>query len=200
MNYKKIIEEIRNLPWEEYDPHSIVFISLISAIEFANSLRCAIRAYPENKNLAEMASGELQTNNLIYGDYNTIGDHSDFLKHFIYGNSEMLKKGGAILNQNLRNAGYSYNENVAKLGDDKIKAMTIFSREQELPNIFKKIMEAHAWEKLGLGFYKYYLKRHIELDGDEGGHANLTKDFELDEDVLEKFYKIRLTLYGSLET
>ncbi len=76
--------------------------------------------------------------------------------------------------------------------------MTIFSREHELPNIFEKILTAHNWNALGFGFYKYYLERHIELDGGEGGHANLVADFETDNKVLLKFYKARLELYQSL--
>lgn len=92
-----------------------------------------------------------------------------------------------------------YQDAVEALGDNKVRAMTIFSREQELPDIFKNILAAHDWEALGLGFYKYYLERHMELDSQDGGHAELTKGFELDEAVLEKFYQIRLDLYKALE-
>lgn len=71
--------------------------------------------------------------------------------------------------------------------------MTVFSREQELPNIFERILNSHDWK--GLEFYKYYLEHHIQIDSQEGGHSDLTSHFELDEGVLEKFYKARYEFY-----
>jgi hypothetical protein len=195
MEYKKIVNEIRELPWAQYDPKKIIFLSLCSAKEFAESLRCAITAYPQNENLDKMAGGELKTNNLSFVDYTTYGDHWEFLNHFCgkHGINVVYVGDKCFLAQK------DYQEAVRSLGDNKVRAMTIFSREQELPDIFHKIVDAHDWNALGLGFFKYYLDRHITIDSADGGHSDLTKDFPLDEKVLEKFYTIRLQLYRSLE-
>ena len=160
--YKKIISEIQNLPWVEYSPEEIIYISLCSATEFAVSLKCALKVYPENVDLREMAHGELRTNNLSYGDYSRTGDHWQFLDHFCQDQkSGIFSK--VHCKQKIACAVNKYN-NVLESMTDSERAMTIFSREHELPNIFEKILEAHDWDSLGFGFYKYYLDRHIELD------------------------------------
>ena len=194
MRYKNLVQAIRELPWHLYDPKSIIYLSWATAVEFAKSLRCALEVYPQNQNLHEMALGELKTTNLSYDGYNQIGDHSEFLAHFVDKNTKMKE-----INDKVFFARKTYWEAVEALGGNKVRAMTIFSREQELPDIFKSILKSHDWDALGLGFFKYYLERHIELDSEDGGHADLTKEFELDEEVLEKFYQIRLDLYKALE-
>jgi hypothetical protein len=194
MAYKLLVQAIRKLPWHQYDPQMIVYLSWVTAVEFAESLRCALRAYSQNKSLNEMAIGELKTGNLSYGDYNKIGDHYEFLAHFTEKILPIKK-----ISPRIFSAREKYWDEVRNLGDDTTRAMTIFSREQELPDIFQSILKAHDWEKERLGFFKYYLERHIELDGEDGGHADLTKGFELDESVLKKFYQSRLNMYKALE-
>lgn len=194
MSYKNLVQTIRDLPWNTYDPKSIIYLSWATAVEFAESLRCALDAYPQNQNLHEMALGELKTTNLAYDGYKKIGDHHEFLAHFVDKNTTHKE-----INDKVFLARKTYWESVRTLGDNKVRAMTIFSREQELPDIFKNILKAHDWEGLGFGFFKYYIERHVELDGEDGGHADLTKDFKLDENVLEEFYQIRLDMYKSLE-
>jgi hypothetical protein len=192
MSYKLLVQQIRELPWHTYKPKSIMYLSWCTAVEFAESLRCAILAYPDNENLKEMAEGELNTDNLSYDDYNRNGDHQDFLSHFLDKNVYMSN-----ISDEVFNARKAYWEGVKALGDDTVRAMTIFSREQELPGIFEVILKSHDWKKFP--WFRYYLERHIELDSQDGGHAELTKEFPLDESVLEKFYQLRLDLYKSLE-
>ncbi len=191
--YKKIVEEIKSLPWSTYDPKAIIYTSKITAIEFGGTLREILPAFPGNQALAEMADGELMTNNLKYGEYNKYGDHSEFLIYF------SGKRGIAlpVISNGITNACDNYRRITGGFNRQE-KAMTIFSREQELPGIFETILNAHDWAGLGLGFYGYYLKRHIELDSAAGGHGDLTKAFPLDEEVLYKFYTARLELYKSL--
>ena len=195
--YKNIVSEITNLPWSQFDPKEIIYLSLTSAVEFAQSLRCALNVYPENTNLQQMAYGELNTNNLYYDDYSRKGDHWQFLDHFCQD-----QKSGIFISVHwkykIASACDKYYKTLESMSDAE-RAMTIFSREHELPNIFEEILRAHKWRALGFGFYEYYLERHIELDGEEGGHANLVADFETDDEVLLKFYKARLELYQSLQ-
>ncbi len=193
MLYKETIQEIRDLPWSHYHPFSITVLSLASAKEFAESLRSALRAHPKNANLRKMAAGELDTNNLQYGGYvgeDKRGDHYQFLEYFVnrFGvHAKFMKERSEV-------AVNDYLETVNSM-DSQQRAMTVFSREQELPNIFEEILKAHNWQAYGLGFYEYYLQKHIELDSEEGGHGDLTNGFPLDENVLDRFYTARLTMY-----
>ncbi len=196
MAYKKLVQNIKDLPWYLYDPKSIIFLSWCAALEFAESLRCALEAHPENESIHQMALGELSTRNLSYDDYNSVGDHHQFLEYFIRKNEEEYKD----ISVKILTGASNYVSNIRRnFKENKDRAMTIFSREQELPDIFEKILKSHNWDKLGLGWFRYYLERHIELDSSDGGHAELTKDFELDEKVLEMFYTIRLNLYKALK-
>ena len=196
--YKEIVSQIKNLPWNTYDPKEIIILSWISAIEFAKSLHCALGVYPGNVKLKEMARGELNTDNLSYDNYSHKGDHWQFLDHFCFTwcKSEIYTQ--LQWRHKVARACSKYDE-VLKSMSNTERAMTVFSREYELPNIFKEILKAHDWDSLKLGYYKYYLERHIELDNEEGGHANLVADFETNDEVLLRFYKARLELYQSLQ-
>lgn len=188
--YKEKVQQILELPWELYHPFSIVMISLATAQEFAESLRLALEVFPDDKNLQLMATGELQTTNLRYRSYDRQGDHFEFLLHFMNKfptHANLFIRLSSHVTEEYRDVLYSMNK--------EERAMTIFSREQELPNIFHEILNSHSWGDFGLGFYKYYLEEHIRLDSEEGGHAELTQDHELDPEVLDRFYTARLNLY-----
>jgi len=189
--HKQSIREIRNIDWKAFDPLSIIFPSLFSAREFAGSLRVTLNCLQWNPKqerlLKEMAAGELQTDNLQYEDYSKVGDHWEFLNHFI-------EKLDLDCSFSTHHAGDRY-DNAVKMCKASERAMTIFSREIELPGIFVEILTAHRWKDLGYVFYEYYLKRHIQLDTGEGGHGDLTKTFNCDPRVLDHFWSIRLKLY-----
>jgi len=194
--YRDVVSQIKNLPWNTYDPKKIIFCSLYSALEFAESLKCALEVFPENQELLKMASGEIQTDNLVFDDYNKSGDHWQFLDHFCQDQKSRIFT--EIHWTNLSKYCETYYTAVSNM-PKKQRAMTIFSREQELPTIFNEILKSHDWESLRLGFFKYYLERHIELDSAEGGHGELTKDFELEDNLLLTFYTARLAMYKGLQ-
>lgn len=190
MSYKDTVQQIRDLPWSRYHPFSIVTLSLASAMEFAESLRCAIKVHPGNKDLLKMAQGELATDNLVFGGYRGTGDHWQFLDNFVsrfgvHTKAMATKQDTAVI---------TYLANMKMMTDDE-RAMTVFSREHELPGIFEEILKAHDWRVYGLSFYEYYLRRHIELDSGDEGHGQLTEGFDLNERVLDKFYSARLAMY-----
>lgn len=186
--YKKEVADIAALV-QKIEPPSIMVASSYSAIEFAETLRIAIPRHPDL--FREMAKGELQTNNLVFEDYNRTGDHWEFLVHFIekYGIRELCPR-------SVIESGERYLARVRKLPED-VRIMSIVSREQELHRIFSKILETDLSSIPGLHTFRYYLERHIELDSSEGGHADLLKDFTVDDRVLP-FYKIRHDLYRPL--
>ena len=192
MSYKKIVDQIKQLNWQKLtvqELQQLMFISYASAIEFAQALRIARDLYPEDDQLRRMSEGELDTNNLHYEDYSQSGDHSDFLKHFISKNSIRP-------NNRVRSAINAYHETCAAF-DNTTRAMSIFSRERELPDIFERILEANDWSAPGLPAFRYYLRTHIALDGGDGGHQDLTKEFSVDDSV-KPFYAARLMMYQSI--
>lgn len=165
-----------------------MILSWYSAVEFAESLRIAVKHYANNPAFEEMARGELKTNNLNFEDYHRVGDHSEFLEYFI-------KKYGLLKNcpQSVIGSGERYLLEIRKLPDE-IRIMSIVSREQELPGIFSNILKAPEWTFPALAAFQYYLRQHIELDSMEGGHVDLLKDFTVD-NCVSPFYELRLDMY-----
>lgn len=190
--FKDVVEQIKNLNWENLDAYELqqlMQLSYTSAREFAEALRIAIQLHPDNKNLKEMAAGELQTNNLSFEDYRRKGDHADFLLHF-------LEKSG--LNGDEKTKKYSEHYlQACKTLDKETRAMSIFSREEELPGIFERILRAKDWSAPGLAPFRYYLTEHIKLDSTEGGHADLTKSFPINDNI-RTFYEARLEMYRAI--
>lgn len=187
--YKRTVKEITDLNWQALDESQLqrlMYISYIAAREFAEALKIALEKYPKDPKLAEMAEGELKTDNLRFADYNVPGDHADFLEYF-------LLKAGFKVDQSLAEATLKY-LNACRGLDSKSRAMTIFSREHELNSIFEAILQNDHWKTTVLEAFKYYLQRHIELDTGEGGHADLTDQYPIDDSVLP-FYTARLELY-----
>lgn len=189
---KDVIEQIVRLPWKEMNPYVIAYASLGTGEEFAESLICAQEIFPDNNLLNQVIEGELWTDNLQFEHYASSGHHVHFLFDFF------LTKGlFPQVSTKVADAVVVYLEYVRSLTKEQ-RAMTVFSREQELPVIFSAILKSHSWDGLGLSFYAHYLSKHIEWDSGENGHGDLIKDFDLDIDVLNKFYLQRLNFYQSL--
>lgn len=194
LNYKTVVQEIRELNWRALNPSHLqilMYLSWIAAVEFAESLRIALVMNPNNKNLRETAAGELKTRNLTYGSFTEPGDHATFLEHFIRENGiEVPAREQEASSKYLKDCRFLPNE---------VRAMSVFSREEELERIFKEILKAKDWSAPGLAEYRFFLERHILLDTEEGGHHDLTKEFPVDDRVLP-FYMSRLELYRAIPT
>lgn len=184
-NYKNIVKTIENLPWEAFDPNSLMIVSAVSALEFASTLRAGIRA---ESALSAIASGELETDNLKFSDYQVSGDHADFLWHFIRKHNLLTKVDGKVIE-----AGARYLANISRL-DTNTRVMSIVSREKELAGIFEKIIPTLDDTNPAMAAFKYYLVRHTELDQGEGGHSDALVHLPVTEKVNE-FWKIRLEFY-----
>ncbi len=187
------IEKIENLDWSKADPKEIIYVSFFSAIEFAESLRQGASLY-SSLALDGMIKGELQTDNLKFEDYDQRGDHCEFLRHFI--KKYYIRENTSY---SVASATNSYRGFCGELTKEE-RFETIISREHALPGIFQKILDSHDWEKLGFGFYAYYLREHIRIDSEDGGHGDLMKEMKIKmhEDVLKKFWKARYKMYKSL--
>lgn len=190
-HYTDFVARIRDLKWSKLtarELQSVMILSGYAAREFAESLRIALRLHPTSGELAEVAAGEIQTINLRFGDFARPGDHADFLWHFI-DKYHLVEK----CPREVVEAGEQYATAVRRLSDD-VRAMSIFSREHELPDIFREVLKVVDWSADGLAAYRYYLSRHILLDSQPGGHAELLDSFPVDDSVAP-FYTARLDLY-----
>lgn len=199
MTNLNLVEKIKKLPWENLEARHLLllmYISQASAIEFAGALRLVLEHYPGNPGLLEMAAGELNTHNLVFGDYNHRGDHNQFLSFFLR---------GTTVDSEVNILTSSYQHDCNQLSNE-IRIASILSREEDLPAIFARILLAEGWknldqltevEQLALRAFRYYLQRHIELDTQEGvGHAALLQSIEAPADATP-FWELRLQLYES---
>ena len=196
MSYKNTIAQIKALNWEHMpasELEQVMLLSGYSATEFGESLRIALKLNPGNHALEEMAAGELNTDNLQFGTYARTGDHADFLWHHIkqYGVDTRAPT-------TVRKAGEDYLTSVRALPDE-VRAMSIFSREQELPSVFDRILQAPNWRTPALEAFKYYLERHIAIDSQDGGHADLVRNMPITETV-SPFYRARLGMYNAVQS
>jgi hypothetical protein len=188
---RQTISAIKNLRWASLgsvELQQVMVLSGYAALGFAESLRLACELYPESENLRKVAAGELQTTNLRFDGFTGPGDHAHFLWHFIRKHQLAEKCPRAVIE-----AGERYLAAVRALAPE-VRAMSIFSRERELPDIFSEILKAQDWTAPGLPAYRYYLDRHVLLDSQPCGHGDLLAGFPVDESVAE-FYEIRLDLY-----
>lgn len=198
--YQSYINQIRNIDWSRIDPLQIICVSLFFAKEFTQSVRACMPHYGHLPEFQQFIAGEIDTNNLSYEDYHATADHWQFLNHFL------LKESPS---EHIEKAYTSY-EYVAytffiDAAYTPMKLLTLVSRERELQGIFEKILHAHDWDVLGYGFYKYFLERHLELDGEEGGHEDMmSKVISLDslteesQELLRIFWKLRAEIYMTL--
>ena len=190
MSYIDFVNKIKDLKWKsltQTDLESLMFLSLETAKEFAESLQIALSVFPDDALLKSMAEGELKTNNLKFGGWNQKGDHWEFLQYFLSGKTQPPKVATACA---------AYRKAVALL-PNHVRAMSIFSREKELPEIFSQILKSPAWKNAlpsHLQAFRFYLLKHIALDSEEGGHGNLVEHHTVTNDV-DIFYKARLKLY-----
>lgn len=185
--FPKVVNKIKELKWDQLNGEELQvvwYLHYIAAVEFSEALRISLRLYPNHEGLQEMAHGELNTKNLLLDDFTQAADHYEFLEHF-------LRKHNVLdeMNTRFKEEVTTYLEACRALSDED-RAMTVFSREDELSGIFSRILEAKDWSAPGLYAFKHYLSRHITLDMGDGGHHELTEDFPVNEKVLP-FYQAR---------
>ena len=108
---------------------------------------------------------------------NEIGGSTQSISRFI----DLLKSGQSV-SQALEQAGapkaaqdfVNYNFSLIDGGQaHKIASAFTFGREDVIPDMFIAILERSATSEDSFAKFRYYLDRHIELDGDEHGPISL---------------------------
>jgi hypothetical protein len=194
--YKSFVKKIRALPFEDINAkevQAIWYLSWVAAVEFAEALRLSQRLYPDHPGLQAMILGELETTNLALDDFQEPADHHAFLEHF-------LRKHGVMeeMEATLGEHAARYLAACRSL-DDHTRAMTVFSREEELAGIFARFLDAKDWSAPGVYAFKHYLSTHIVLDSSDGGHHDLVSDFVVD-DAVSPFYEARFESFRLIPT
>jgi hypothetical protein len=185
---ESVFQAIRSLAWERMNPHHIVWVTCQMGQEYAESVRIAEKLYSNDPVVLHFVSEELETDNLSYGEYVQRGDHWKFLEYF-------LTRGESFVTpEELQRVVVAANARIG-LFSPRERAMTVFLREQQGSREKHRILAAHDWDGLGLGYFRYYLERHIELDSQEGGHGSLAERFVIDPVVAQRFYEIRFSIY-----
>lgn len=127
---------------------------------------------------------------------NEIGSSTQSISRFI----DLLKSGQSV-SQALEQAGapkaaqdfVNYNFSLIDGGQaHKIASAFTFGREDVIPDMFIAILERSATSEDGFVKFRYYLDRHIELDGDEHGPISLK--------MIEKLCKEDAQLWQEVET
>ncbi len=195
MKYIEIVRLIRELNWKDLSTSELECLMILSAYaarEFAESLRITLALHPESTEFRDMSVGELDTNNIQHEEYSRTADHADFLWYFIEKYQVFQHHPEAIT------AGESYLNRVRVLPRE-VRAMSIVSRERELPGIFEQVLKATDWSTPALRAFRHYLVEHIRLDSMEGGHADLLSNFQVTNSV-SSFYQARLEIYRCIPT
>jgi hypothetical protein len=194
LRHKSVVRQIRGLNWENLDSDDlqvVMYLSYVAAVEFAEALRIALDLYPTHEGLLEMAHGELKTKNLLLDDFQDAGDHHEFLAHFLNKHDlirPMRERFGAQADAYLAEC---------RALDENVRAMTVFSREEELSGIFARMLDAKDWSAPGVYAFRHYLSRHITFDTGEGGHHDLVSTFPIDDRVYP-FYAARYETFKLL--
>ncbi len=191
---ENVISSIKNLAWDKMDPHHLVWAFCEMGKEYSDSVRIVLKTYPNNDSVKKLAEEELDTNNLAFAGYSDKQDHYKFLEHFINKDKQKFDSISPALKHALIEG-----ESLIRRMSDYDRSMTVFLREKRGQEIFKKILANHDFGKAGLDYFEYYIRRHIELDSETGGHGSLAEHFQISPNVAYNFYLSRLEIYKNCQ-
>lgn len=194
MNYKEQIIvaldaiSFETLTQEELQQLMVLWIYL--AQDYAEAIRIAIAKYPDHAGFQGLASGELNANNLKFGDYAEAADHDAFLQHFVE------KYDLFTIYPEAKAAGEKFIASTRRLSDDT-RIMSVASRQYLRVDFFGNILNAPKWELPGLSEFRYFLVMHMTSHATEDERINMLEEFPLTAEVL-LFYTLFIRLCRTL--
>ena len=189
------------------------FMSLLKALQ--NELTCTALPWKPAKNPKTARF----INEIVFGEESDVNVNGEPKSHFemyldamtevgadtskvmeLIGQINSIEEVDTVLNNsNLKSAVKSFLKftfDTVKSGEvHKVAAAFTFGREDLIPDMFIQIIEKST---NNYAHFKYYLERHIELDGDEHGPLSLEMIEELCGDSEEKWTEVLTTAQSAL--
>jgi hypothetical protein len=175
-NFKKAIDEICGMAWEELDNDEVMRVAkayYYFSIQFRENLEIACAQHPGDPKLAELWKGECDTNNLSpWPGVAAPGErmnHDEFMRR-------LLELHPAGRDERLTAAGLAYLDKTRQLHDGA-RASSIASYEDGgLSSVFGAMLRARHWDGQGQRAFRFFLEEHIRFDSADGaGHGELTR-------------------------
>ena len=183
--FEGVIDTICALPWETVSEAEVLRVAMAYyyfSVQFRESLEGALRVYPADGKLKDLARGECETDNLSPWDgVAAVGEkmnHDEFMHRLLalqpMGDVSAIERAGAVYLAHSRAM------------DDFTKAKSIASYEDGgLQRVFGAMLRAPSWNGPGQKAFRHFLQKHIEFDSDEdAGHGALSRHVPVDDSIL----------------
>jgi hypothetical protein len=183
--FEGVVNDICTLPWEAISEAEVLRVAMAYyyfSVQFRESLEGALRVYPADEKLTDLARGECATDNLSpWEGVAAAGEkmnHDDFMHRLL-----ALQPMSDV--SNIERAGAVY-LSISRSMDDFTKAKSIASYEDGgLQRVFGAMLRAPSWNGPGQKAFRHFLEKHIEFDSDEdAGHGALSRHVPVDDSIL----------------
>ena len=183
--FEAVVDDICNLPWEMVSEAEVLRVAMAYyyfSVQFRESLEGALRVYPGDEKLQDLARGECNTDNLSpWEGVAAPGEkmnHDDFMHRLLalqpMGDVSAIERAGAVYLA------------TSRAMEDQTKAKSIASYEDGgLQRVFGAMLRAPSWNGPGQKAFRHFLEKHIEFDSDEdAGHGALSRHVPVDDSIL----------------
>jgi hypothetical protein len=183
--FDQVIDGICRMAWDELNNDEIMRVAkayYYFSIQFRENLEIACARHPGDDKLAELWTGECDTDNLSpYEDVAAPGErlnHDEFMRR-------LLCFHPAGHDERLTDAGLVYLDKTREV-DDAARAASIASYEDTgLSRVFGAMLRAPHWYGRGQRAFRFFLEEHIRFDSEDGaGHGSLSRHLAPDDRIL----------------
>jgi hypothetical protein len=182
--YKKVIDNICNLPWECISNGDVLRIAKVYyyfSVQFRENLEIACRLYPNDDHLKILYREECNTSNLSpwenVAEAGEAMNHDEFMRRLL-----TLHAMGDM--SSLESAGAHYLARVHQI-PDHVRVKSIASYEDGgLTRVFSAMLRAPSWRRAGSQAFRHFLEKHIEFDSCvNNGHGALSRHLSADDSI-----------------
>jgi hypothetical protein len=183
--FDSVVDGICRMAWDELTSDEVMRVAKAYhyfSIQFRENLEIARARHPHDPKLAELYTGECDTDNLSpWPGVAAPGErmnHDEFMRRLL----EFHAVGG---DGRLTDAGLTYLDQTRRI-DDTARAASIASYEDGgLSRVFAAMLRAPHWYGRGQRAFRFFLEEHIRFDSDDGiGHGSLSRHLPVDDQVL----------------